>query len=155
MIRSKEDGSALLTLGDNSLDLVLSDSTVLAFTGIQSGSSGRDSFADISLKLPAGTIQEDLKRISSFSMLLVTTPNVVFVIPGRIETKFQITANGVAHVRKGSMSAVWIDLWTMTNLVANTVTAGQTFRPPLNGSRPGAVPIVRPTREADLTRWQR
>jgi hypothetical protein len=106
-----------------------------------------NSVADISVKLTDGIIQGEIRTPSPFSMSEIVTPNVVFVVPGRIETRFQIFVTGLAHVIEGSLAAIYINPIT-AQVSAATVNQGQSFVPPMNGGR--SLPVIRPTRDGEL-----
>jgi hypothetical protein len=132
----------------NSLKLVAFDSTTVDLLSLTTDKIVGPE-ADLSLKLRAGTIRGEIANEPPYAMWQVTTPNAVFVVPGRKGTKFQISANGVAHVIEGVLAAVHIDPSTQ-KLTSFIVNAKETFTPPLNPSGGPTPPIVRPTREGEI-----
>ncbi len=151
-VKTGVDGSADLFLGDNGPDVHLFDSTTLGLDRLQIERTGAEAVIETQLNLSAGTIQGFVRKLSAASKYEVKTPNAVVGIRGT-PTRYQISANGVVHVKEGAMVVVYINPSTQ-QMSTHTVGMGQSFIPPVNPAAPGAVPTVRPTRPGDWIEYQ-
>ena len=145
-VKTAVDGSVELFLGDNGPDVYLFDSTTLGLDRLNVEKTGTDTVIETQLNLSAGTIRGTVRKMAAASKYEVKTPNSVVGVRG---TKYQISANGMAHVIEGSMVVVYINPSTQ-QMSTHTVGAGQTFVPPVNPGAPGATPTVRPTRPDEI-----
>jgi hypothetical protein len=145
-VRTGVDGQVDLYLGDNGPDVHLFDSTTLGLDRLEIERTGADTVVETQLNLTAGTIRGEVKRLSAASKYEVKTPNAVFGVRG---TKYQISANGIVHVMEGTMIVVYINPVTQ-QMSTHTLSAGQTFVPPMAPGGPGAVPTLRPTRDGEI-----
>lgn len=145
-VKTGVDGAVDLYLGDNGPTVHLFDSTTLGLDRLQVESGGPDAVVETQLNLTSGTIRGEVKKLSAASKYEVKTPNAVVGVRG---TKYQISANGVVHVIEGSMVVVYINPSTQ-QMSTHTVSAGQTFVPPVNPAAPAATPTLRPTRPGDV-----
>ncbi|MHC1768962.1 MAG: FecR domain-containing protein [Verrucomicrobiia bacterium] len=145
-VRTGVDGQVDLFLGDNGPDVHLFDSTTLGLDRLQIERTGADTVVETQLNLTSGTIRGEVKRLAAASKYEVKTPNAVFGIRG---TKYQISANGIVHVIEGTMMVVYINPATQ-QMSTHTVSAGQTFVPPMDPGAPGSTPTVRPTRDGEI-----
>jgi hypothetical protein len=139
----KDGGVARVNLPGNNKLLVF-DYTEVGIAGLNVTQSGTNRIAEISLDLSAGSIQGEL----TMGSLVVKTPLAFFVVPETSATKFQISANGVAHAIEGSLAVAYIDPITW-KLSTYTLNAGETFFvPPVGGV--GIHPVIRPTRDGEV-----
>jgi hypothetical protein len=148
-VKTGVDGQVDLYLGDNGPTVHLFDSTTLGLDRLQVDNTGADSVIETQLNLTAGTIRGEVRKLAAASKYEVKTPNTVVGVRSTGVTKYQISANGVAHVIEGSMVIVYINPATQ-QMSTHTVGAGQSFIPPVNPAAPGATPTVRPTRPGDV-----
>jgi hypothetical protein len=144
-VKTGVDGTVDLFLGDNGPDVHLFDSTTLGLDRLQVERTGADAVIETQLNLTAGTISGYVKKISAASKYEIKTPNAVVGVRG---TRYQVSANGVVHVKEGTMVVVYINPSTQ-QMSTHTVGASQTFVPPVNPAAPGATPTVRPTRPGE------
>jgi hypothetical protein len=143
------DGRVVLYLGDNGPDVSLYDSTTLGLDRLNLEGAGAEGVVETQLSLTAGTIQGNVRKLSTASKYEVKTPNAVVGVK-TTGTKYQISANGVVHViDMGSMVVVYINPVTQ-QMSTHTVGPAQTFTPPVNPGAPQAVPVVRPTRPDEI-----
>jgi hypothetical protein len=147
-VKTGIDGAVDLYLGDNGPDVHLFDSTTLGLDRLNYERTGTEAVVETQLNLTAGTIRGYVRKLSAASKYEVKTPNAVVGVRST-PTTYQISANGVVHVIDGSMVVVYINPSTQ-QMSTYTVTAKQSFIPPVNPAAPGAVPTVRPTRPGDI-----
>jgi hypothetical protein len=149
-VKTGVDGQVDLYLGDNGPTVHLFDSTTLGLDRLNLERTGTDAVVETQLNLTSGTIRGDVRRLSAASKYEVKTPNAVLGVRG---TKYQISANGVAHAIEGSIVIVYINPSTQ-QMSTHTVSAGQSFVPPVNPAAPGATATVRPTRAGDVIDYE-
>ncbi|MBI4659211.1 MAG: FecR domain-containing protein [Verrucomicrobia bacterium] len=130
-----------LYLGDNGPTVRLLAETTLGVDKLNFDRTGVDLVIETFLDLKTGTVQGYVKPMAVASRYEVKTPFTVCAIKG---TEYQISADGVLHVMKGSVIVAY-------GVPANTYTvnAGQTFVPPAPTAAPGTPPVVRSTTPAD------
>src|ERR1041385_661501 len=128
------DGAVNLFLGDNGPDVHLFDSTTLGLDRLNVERTGTESVIETQLNLTAGTIQGYVRKLSAASKYEVKTPNAVVGVRST-PTRYQISANGVVHVKEGSVVVVYINPSTQ-QMSTYTVAPNQSFVPPVNPSAP-------------------
>jgi hypothetical protein len=147
VLRTGIDSKVRLFLDDNGPDVSLLDSTTLGLDRLHIERTGADTVIETRLNLTTGTIQGLVRRLTPASRYEVVTPNTVVGV-GRTTgpTHYEISANGVTHVESGQMVVVYTNPAT-GQMSTHTVSAGQTFIPPV---APDAAPTIRPTRPGEV-----
>jgi hypothetical protein len=139
VVRTGVDSRVQLFLDDNGPDVRLFESTTLGLDRLQIEQTGTGADIETQLNLTAGTIEGTVRRLTPASRYEVKTPNAVIGV-GRTtaQTVYQISANGVTHVRSGQMVVVYINPAT-GEMSTHTVSAGQSFYPPVGPDLPPTV----------------
>ena len=139
-IKSAAGGQVDLTLGSNGGAVQLTASTELKIEKLTSQSSGAGSVVETGLDLKSGTIVGRVNQLPAGSKYEIKTPSSVIAINAtRGSVRYQINANGTAHVLEGQIAV------SRATGAAQTVNSGQTF----NGAG-AASGTVTATNPADL-----
>jgi len=156
--KSLQPGSSVKTGVASQVDLFLDENgpivrvledTTLGLDKLDMDRTGAETVVETQLDLRQGTIQGVVKKLAAASKYEVKTPNTVAGIRG---TEYQISADGVVHVRTGSVMVAYTNPVTK-KISTHLVNEGQTFVPPADPSRPDATPTVRATRPDEVT-WK-
>src|SRR5205814_6396444 len=134
-----------LFLAENGPIVRLLEDTTLGLDKLDMDRTGADTVIETQLDLRQGTIQGVVNKLAAASKYEVKTPNTVAGIRG---TEYQISADGVVHVKTGSVMVAYTNPVTK-RISTHQVNEGQTFVPPADPSRPDATPTVRATRAGE------
>ena len=136
-IKSASPGQVDLQLAANGGSVQLAAGTELKIERLNLQSSGAGSVADTGLDLKSGTIVGRVNQLPAGSKYEVKTPSSVIAINAtRGPVKYQISANGTAHVEDGQVVVA------RTGAAVLTVNAGQTFNATCNAQ--GTVTATNP-----------
>ena len=147
-VKSGVASRVVLFLDRNGPTVRLLEDTTLGIDKLDVDSTGPDTVIETQLDLRQGTIQGSVNKLAAASKYEVKTPNTVAgVRSGPIE--YQISADGVAHIKYGSMMVAYTNPVTK-KISTHLINESQTFVPPSDPSRPDATPTVRATRPGEV-----
>ena len=126
-IRTANDSSVDLFLGDNGPLVKLLENTTLGLDKLNYEVTGVDTVIETSLDLKSGGIVGIVSKLSAASKYEVKTPNGVSGVRGTSETEFRVFANGVTQVFKGDMVSVYVK--PSGSVQTESLTAGDQFDP--------------------------
>jgi hypothetical protein len=138
----------VLFLDKNGPTVRLLEDTTLGIDRLDADSTGTDTVIETQLDLRQGTIQGYVNKLAAASKYEVKTPNTVAGVR-ESPIEYQISADGVTHVRNGSMMVAYTNPVTK-KISTHLINEGQSFIPPSDPSRPDATPTVRATRPGEV-----
>jgi len=137
-IRTDAASEADLTLDQGGYGSTLSakENTTVGLTKLDFNKVGNDNVTETSLDLSAGRITGFVKKLSTGSKYEITTPNGIFGVVGKSDTRFDISASGTVRIIEGD----GVFVYTAPGAAAVTlqIPTGSQFVP---GPTPGVTVI--------------
>lgn len=136
-VRTDTASQVDLFLGDNGPVVRVTESTTLGFDKLNFENTGADTVIETQLDLSSGRILGSVKKMAAASKYEVKTPVGVAGIRG---TDYDISANGVTRVLKGSVVMVYSQPGKAP--ITQVINTGEQFNP--NSNSPNKVEIIPP-----------
>ena len=147
-VKSGVASRVVLFLDKNGPIVRLLEDTTLGIDKLDVDSTGADTVIETQLDLRQGTIQGNVNKLAAASKYEVKTPNTVAGVR-ESPIEYQISADGVTHVKYGSMMTAYTNPVTK-KISTHLINEAQAFVPPSDPSRPDATPTVRAARGGEV-----